>query len=104
MRTETHIDNGKYTIVHDNGADLQILRNGEQWMGASFQLLPVKMLVAVAAEIDKLRADKAKLHEALGKELASTISLWQNVQDLKTELEVYKSLSITTTTKDTRWK
>lgn len=90
MKTQTDIDHGKYSIVHYDGRDLCLLRNGEFWLSSQTSpTFPAKMLLAASAEIETLRADKsglctatdailadkAKLTEYLGKELANVITL-----------------------------
>lgn len=52
MKTETKI--GKYTVIHDNGVGLHLLRNDILWMDTDEVQLS-KFVLAAAAEIDMLR-------------------------------------------------
>lgn len=53
----TRIDlvDGKYTLTHDNGADLRALRYGERWLNLSGNGL----VLAMAQEIEHLREQSA---------------------------------------------
>lgn len=84
MKTETQIDGGKYTIVHDNGINIHILRYGERWADDE-DGFPPKVVLACAAEIDTLRADREKLLVHVGKDLAKSIMQDAEIADLKKE-------------------
>ena len=58
MKTETQVAGGKYSIIHDNGADLHVLRNGEPWMATHRDIPAPKLILCCAQEIDALRAAK----------------------------------------------
>ena len=51
----TTFGDGKYAIVHEDGLELHILRNGLPWL-SSEEVQAGKMLLAAAHEIDALRA------------------------------------------------
>jgi hypothetical protein len=61
------VDGGKYTIVvRDNGAHVDILRHGEEWVrgGSTYPQAGGKFLIAVAheiAELRKVRDEAAKI-------------------------------------------
>ena len=79
MKTKTDIDNGKYTIVHDNGTCLQVLRYGEPW---ATELTGHKFTLSVAQEVDTLRADKVNLCAAVDKLLADHAKVAAEKQNL----------------------
>lgn len=56
--SRTDLEGGKYTIVHEDGANLRVLRHGDDWIGPG-EVVGGKMLIAVAAELDDLRAKLA---------------------------------------------
>lgn len=49
--TRIDIDNGKYSILHENGSNLRALRNGEPWQ----DLQGSGLVLAMAQEIEELR-------------------------------------------------
>jgi len=51
METRIEIEDGKYAVVHDNGADLRALRYGEPWR----DLTGDGLVLAMAQEIEALR-------------------------------------------------
>lgn len=56
------VDGGKYTIVvRDNGAHVDILRHGEEWIkgGSTYPQAGGKFLIAVAHELADLRVKVA---------------------------------------------
>lgn len=53
--TSIDLDDGKYTIQHENGANLRCLRYGQPWR----DLTGDKMVLAMADEIERLTAYKA---------------------------------------------
>lgn len=52
MTTRIDLDDGKYTVLHDNGRDFRALRHGEPWR----ELTGDKLVFAMACEIERLRA------------------------------------------------
>lgn len=56
--TRIELENGKYTVCHDNGSNFHALRNGEPWRS----LAGDKLVFCMAAEIerlqDQLKADR----------------------------------------------
>jgi hypothetical protein len=63
QESRTDIEGGKYTIVHTNGVGLHILRHGEDWL-QEHEVHGGKMFIAIASELDALRAIPAQLVEA----------------------------------------
>lgn len=59
----TRIDllDGKYTVIHDNGADLRALRYGEHWLNLSGNGL----VLAMTQEIEDLREQNETLHRQI---------------------------------------
>lgn len=59
--TRIELENGKYTITHDNGTNLQALRNGEPWRDLGGDGL----VLAAAQEIESLGEKLSKVVAAL---------------------------------------
>lgn len=55
--TRIELENGKYTLVHDNGAGFHALRGGEPWR----ELVGDGLVLAAAYEIEKLRTALASV-------------------------------------------
>jgi hypothetical protein len=51
METKIELENGKYTILHENGNNLRALRYGKPWR----TLVGDNLILAMAAEIEKLQ-------------------------------------------------
>lgn len=50
------VDNGKYTVVQEEGGGTRILRYGEPWMGEEGSFPGVNAVLAMAYELEELRA------------------------------------------------
>lgn len=59
--TRIEVDSGKYTVVHENGADLHALRHGEPWR----DLCGDGFVLAMAQEIEALREKCGRLADSL---------------------------------------
>ena len=90
MQSKTDIDNGKYTIVHDNGTGLHVLRNGEPWIRYGENQL-LKLLLACSAEIDQLRADRELTAKLLEAALDDTKKLREDNKSLQALVTIYES-------------
>lgn len=55
--TRIELEKGKYAITHNNGANLQALRNGEPWR----DLAGDGLVLAAAQEIEELRGSLARV-------------------------------------------
>lgn len=55
--TRIELENGKYTIAHENGANLRALRNGEPWR----DLVGDGLVLAAAQEVETLRTALARV-------------------------------------------
>lgn len=58
------VDSGKYTVVQDKTGATQILRYGEAWMGQDGSFAGVNAVLAMAYELEELRAQVAELQKA----------------------------------------
>lgn len=56
-----NLENGKYSLVHDNGFGFHALRHGQPWR----KLEGDGLLLAAAYEIEELRAKLLKINELL---------------------------------------
>lgn len=64
MSERIDLENGKYTVVIDGG-HIQILRNGEPWVGQEpGGFIASKAWIAAAYELQELRDKVAKLQDA----------------------------------------
>ena len=63
MKTEIPLENGKYTIVHENGANLRALRYGESWQDLDGN----KLILVMSQEIELLRHQNSMLIESVTK-------------------------------------
>ena len=91
MKTEAKIDDGKYTIVHENGTRLHVLRNGEAWLELCAIPQP-KLMIAIADEIESLRKliDAAKaIHPAWLAPVAAAIA--NEIEPLQELIDVAKA-------------
>lgn len=79
MKTEIKIADGKYTIVHQNGVNLHILRNGEPW-AAEWTVSHPNVLLAAAGEIEQLREALAAQNPPLEPTLAMRLAA-QNAEN-----------------------
>jgi photosystem II stability/assembly factor-like uncharacterized protein len=59
MTTSITVADGKYTVSHDNGANLKALRYGEEWR----DLVGDGLVLALVQEIERLQEEK---HMKLG--------------------------------------
>jgi len=59
MQTRVDLENGKYTLVHTDGADFHALRNGSPWRDLGGDGL----VLAAAQEIEELRAKLARVRQ-----------------------------------------
>jgi hypothetical protein len=50
------VDDGKYRIIQHHSGELEILRYGEKWMGGPAGFAGSKMIIAMACELEELRA------------------------------------------------
>lgn len=57
--TSIVLNNGKYTVVHNNGANLRALRHGEEWRS----LVGDGLVLSMAQEIESLIEQTNKLHQ-----------------------------------------
>lgn len=53
--TRIDLDDGKYTVIHDNGVNFRALRYGEEWRS----LTGDKLVLTMAQEIERLREIEA---------------------------------------------
>jgi hypothetical protein len=60
MTTRITFGSGKYTLEHNNGANLRALRYGEQWRDLSGD----GMVLALVQEVEELRQKLAKYEQS----------------------------------------
>lgn len=59
--TEIELEKGKYTVLHEDGANFRALRHGEPWR----DLTGDGLVLAMAYEIERLREAVARLSEQI---------------------------------------
>lgn len=89
--TRIDLEDGKYSVVHDNGRDLRALRNGEPWR----DLVGDKLIFAMTCEIEQLRARLDEVHSwIVCAAIASPADMMQNaprIIDVTDRTKAYES-------------
>lgn len=70
MTTVIKIDNGKYAVTHENGANLQALRHNQPWR----DLTGDGLVLAMAQEIELLREQQSLLLNSITR-VAETLGI-----------------------------
>lgn len=74
--TRIELENGKYTVCHDNGRNFHALRNGETWRS----LTGDGLVLAMAYEIERLRGIVDEVHSwAVCGAIADAADMAQNL-------------------------
>ena len=80
------LEQGKYTIQHDNGANFKALRNGEEWRdltGDSLMLALVRHVQDLEEAIGDyvVKVCKEKAASSVSKKVGVSGQLWHDTQD-----------------------